>query len=173
MLLDQQDSAVAASRQFANHRADVLDDRRLDALGRLVEYQQARPGDQPALLTLATVGATAPPSGSRPGGPPAASNASTVALLRSSAFSWRLAPPGRDADRGQCKKCGLAPAEPIPGLHILNADIGLIEGESRWSELPKGGISRHNIGDPDSDHPACHVNKRVSRSWCSSVSPSH
>ncbi len=50
---------------------------------------------------------SAPPCGSRPGGPPAASNASTVALLRSSAFSWRLAPPGRDADRGQCEKCGL------------------------------------------------------------------
>ena len=31
--------------------------------------------DQPALLTRATVCATAPPSGSRPGGPPAAAGA--------------------------------------------------------------------------------------------------
>ncbi len=39
-----------------------------------------------------------------------ASKASTVALLRFSAFSWRIASPGRDAGRDQCEKCGLTGA---------------------------------------------------------------
>ncbi len=59
---------------------------------------------------------SSPTFGSRPGGPPAASNATTVAVLRSSAFPWRLGPPGRDADRGQCEKSGLSMrGHPAPG----------------------------------------------------------
>ena len=57
VLLDQQDGEVAARRQRADRRLDVLDDGRLDALGGLVEQQQLRPGDQGAadgqLLLLA------------------------------------------------------------------------------------------------------------------------
>ena len=37
----------------------------------------------------------------------AASRTSTVALLRSSALSWRIGPTGRDAGRGHGEKCGL------------------------------------------------------------------
>ena len=40
ILLDQQDGHVAARAQIADGAADVLDDRGLDAFGRLVEQQQ-------------------------------------------------------------------------------------------------------------------------------------
>ena len=57
VLLDQQDRHLAAARQLADRALDVLDDRRLDALGRLVEDQQLRPQRQRAadreLLLLA------------------------------------------------------------------------------------------------------------------------
>jgi hypothetical protein len=43
VLLDQQDGHVALLGQGADGALDVLDDRGLDALGRLVEDQQARP----------------------------------------------------------------------------------------------------------------------------------
>ncbi len=69
------------------------------------------PGHRASGLTH-SVGATAPPEGSRPGARRrsmviAASKASSVALLRFSAFSWRIASPGRDTDRDQCEKGGL------------------------------------------------------------------
>src|SRR5260221_7893319 len=46
ILLDEEDRHVAARGELADHRGDVLDDRGLDALGRLVEDQQARLHDQ-------------------------------------------------------------------------------------------------------------------------------
>src|SRR5258705_13470739 len=43
VLLDQQDRHVAARGERADRALDVLDDRGLDALGRLVEDQELRP----------------------------------------------------------------------------------------------------------------------------------
>src|SRR4051812_34827554 len=45
ILLDQQNGQPAALAQQANDARDFLDDARLDALGRLVEHEQARPHD--------------------------------------------------------------------------------------------------------------------------------
>src|ERR1043166_2059043 len=57
ILLDQHDRDLAEVAQIGNRSADVFDDRRLDALGRLVEEQHARPHDDRAtdgeLLLLA------------------------------------------------------------------------------------------------------------------------
>jgi hypothetical protein len=57
ILLDQHDRHLAEPAQVRDRTADVLDDRRLDALGRLIEQQEARPHHQGAadreLLLLA------------------------------------------------------------------------------------------------------------------------
>src|SRR5215218_7188499 len=46
VLLDQQDRHVAAPGQRADHPLDLLDDRGLDALGRLVQQEHLGPRDQ-------------------------------------------------------------------------------------------------------------------------------
>src|SRR5215467_7820868 len=46
ILLDQHDRNLAEVAQIADGAADVFDDRGLDALGRLVEQEHARPHDQ-------------------------------------------------------------------------------------------------------------------------------
>ena len=66
ILLDQQDGHVALLAKIVDGAADVLDDRGLDAFGRLVENQQARAHDQRAadrelLLLAAGEIAAAPP----------------------------------------------------------------------------------------------------------------
>src|SRR5580700_6129542 len=57
ILLDQNDGDLAERTQIGDGAADILDDRRLDALGRLVEQEQPRPHHQRAadgeLLLLA------------------------------------------------------------------------------------------------------------------------
>ena len=57
ILLDQHDRHLPQPAQIGDGAADVLDDRGLDAFGRLVEQQQLRPHDQRAadrqLLLLA------------------------------------------------------------------------------------------------------------------------
>src|SRR6202140_1794221 len=57
ILLDQEDGDVALVAEPCDGTADILDDRRLDTLGRLVEDEEARPGDEGAgdgeLLLLA------------------------------------------------------------------------------------------------------------------------
>src|SRR5580700_7886771 len=57
ILLDQHDGDLAERAQIGNGAADILDDRRLDAFGRLVEQEEPRPHHQGAadreLLLLA------------------------------------------------------------------------------------------------------------------------
>src|SRR5437588_6365462 len=57
ILFDQHDRQIAEAAQIGNRAADILDDRGLDAFGRLVEQQQFRPHHQRAadrqLLLLA------------------------------------------------------------------------------------------------------------------------
>src|ERR1700687_914430 len=48
IMLHQQDRDIAAVAQVPNGESDVLDDRGLDALGRLIQHQEARTGDQGA-----------------------------------------------------------------------------------------------------------------------------
>ena len=64
---------VAAPRQVADHALDILDDRGLDAFGRLVEDQQARPRHQRAgdrqLLLLAAGEIAAAPAAACPSAP--------------------------------------------------------------------------------------------------------
>src|SRR3954470_20008205 len=65
ILFDQHDGDVAEIAQVGDRAADVLDDRGLDALGRLVEQQQLwphhqRPADRELLLLAAGQIATAP-----------------------------------------------------------------------------------------------------------------
>ena len=48
VLLDQQDRHLAFAGELADRSLDVLDDRRLDAFGRLVEDEQLRPHRQRA-----------------------------------------------------------------------------------------------------------------------------
>ncbi len=66
ILLDQHDGHVAEAAQIGDGAADVLDDRGLDALGRLVEQQQLRPHHQRAadgeLLLLAAGEVAAAPA---------------------------------------------------------------------------------------------------------------
>ncbi|QTK80690.1 hypothetical protein AT6N2_C3204 [Agrobacterium tumefaciens] len=65
ILLDQQDRHAGGIAQIFNRTADILDDRRLNALGRLVEHKDFRPRDQrPAdgkllLLTAGEIAAAA------------------------------------------------------------------------------------------------------------------
>src|ERR1700688_4049824 len=66
ILLDQHDGDLAQRAQIGNGAADILDDRWLDALGRLVEQQEPRPHHQRAadgelLLLAARKIAAAPP----------------------------------------------------------------------------------------------------------------
>src|ERR1700738_5130090 len=66
ILLDQHDRDLAEVAQIGDGPADVLDDRRLDALGRLVEQEHARPHDERAadgeLLLLAAREVAAAPA---------------------------------------------------------------------------------------------------------------
>ena len=66
ILLDQHDRHVAEAAQIGDGAADVLDDRGLDAFGRLVEQQQLRPHHQRAadrqLLLLAAGEVAAAPA---------------------------------------------------------------------------------------------------------------
>ncbi len=66
ILLDQHDRHLAKAAQVGDRAADVLDDRGLDALGRLIEQQQARPRHQRAadgkLLLLAAGEVAAAPA---------------------------------------------------------------------------------------------------------------
>src|SRR4051794_39233253 len=65
ILLDQQDRHAALVAQIGDGPADILDDRRLNSLGGLVEHQQARAGDESAgdrqllLLTARQIAASA------------------------------------------------------------------------------------------------------------------
>ena len=66
ILLDQQDRHALLVAQELQRPADILDDRGLDALGRLVEHQDLGSGDQRTpdgeLLLLATREVTAAPA---------------------------------------------------------------------------------------------------------------
>src|SRR5580692_7619660 len=66
ILLDQHDGDLAERAQIDDGAADILDDRRLDALGRLVEQEQPRPHHQRAadgeLLLLAARKVAAAPA---------------------------------------------------------------------------------------------------------------
>src|SRR6202795_1841051 len=66
ILLDQHDGDLAERAQIGDGAADILDDRRLDAFGRLVEQEEPRPHHQGAadgelLLLAARQVAAAPP----------------------------------------------------------------------------------------------------------------
>src|ERR1700686_3144639 len=66
ILLDQDDGDLAERAQIGDGAADILDDRRLDAFGRLVEQEQPRPHPQGAadgeLLLLAARQVAAAPA---------------------------------------------------------------------------------------------------------------
>ena len=88
ILLDEQDGDLALGAQIGDGAADILDDRGLDALGRLVEHEEPRPRDEGAadgeLLLLAAGEVAAAPAAAWSSAPGKSSKTSS-GILRSRA----------------------------------------------------------------------------------------